>query len=303
MAYFHQPLNKDFYHNGCWYTRPNKLSYFTPCKDCYDTPWIGPSGVLDGRFDDYKYYGYVSGPPVTPDYGWNADTTAYTDVTGTTLAVADQKVAAWKSFGNNEVLFTQSTENLRPTLKQGVFGSLAKNALLFTASSSQFLWNDSKLLNSATGAVFAVIQYTTSPNNQYLLAMRGTTDDLAYWCLGTKSTTDYQYYLHRNNVADGSTALEYSGKALDTNTPHILAYIQDGSGQDFYQNGSEVTINTGTKDTHWTTNISANRTSIGALYGASASAYYNGYLAELLVYESTLTSDEISNIKDRKSVV
>jgi hypothetical protein len=273
--------------------RHNAFRYFCDVV----TPNPSGSTLMDDRLDDYTYYSSSSGPPITPDYGWAADQKIYTDVAGTTLATADDDaIAAWGSFGNNaDVLLTQSTVGQRPVFKKAVFGSKGKDAIRFTAASNQFLWHDSKLFSSATGAVFGVIQFTSAPNNAYIVGLRGVTDILAYWGALTESTTYYQYYIHRNNVADGSTEIEYSN-ALNTDTPWILAWTQDGTGQELYQNAVLTPFSAGSQDNDWTANIDADRTAVGALYGSSASGYYNGYISEVLIYESTLTDAEVIQI-------
>lgn len=297
MSYIHSINGVDIERVGCVHVKNMRHTAFRYL--CQDAVPHGSGTILDNRFDDYKYYGHALSVPVTPDYGWNAETNIYTDVAGTTTATSDgDKIAAWGSFGNNKILFTQSTENQRPVLKKGVFGANSKDSLLFTATNLQFVWNDSKVFNSTTGAIFAVIKYSSSSNNQYLLGMRGHIDDLAYFGVGTSNTDNFQYFLQRDDFADGSSTALKGNVALNTNKSIILGYIQDGSGQDYYLNGSLSTITTGTPDTNWTLQTVATRSSIGALYGASVSAYYNGYLAELLVYESTLTVNQITDINN-----
>lgn len=232
---------------------------------------------------------------------WLDATTGLFDATsgGSAVTTDGSSVARWEDQSGNGYHFEQGTSNNRPVLKTSVQNS--KNVIRFDGS-NDVMAGPSALKFSHPASMFVVV------------SKRGGTDYQGIYSNGIlQQCTGYGLFI--SNTGDNSGAFStqvrsdasgsnvsstnyYTGTLPSTNTFFIGAGIIDSStNKAYFNNGSEDSIS------HSIASGTPNRgVGIGARYGGvdatSPGFFFNGDIAEIIVYNSALTSSDRGSVRD-----
>jgi len=227
----------------------------------------------------------------------------YDATTGGSLVAADGGVARWEDKSGNARHATQSTSANRPARKTAVQGG--KDVLRFDGSNDSLSIPNStatfKFLHSADSTVFVVFKSgtTANPGHEFyaiLYTDSSETTQVGYG-LGTSDASpnnDAIALSVSRGVSGTSVVYASANNAFPSNVFGVASFVTkptDGvaSNRAIYRRngGSAVASNTATNGVS-TANSQANLT-IGNV-AATFSYYLNGDIAEIIIYDSALSS-------------
>lgn len=208
------------------------------------------------------------------------------DTAMTTPVTANgQTVKAVTSLVGN-IAFTNNAGPLYQTA-----GINSKSSLLFANASSQFL-ESSTVFNRTQGDVFVVLQNQTIFSGFSHLSQSLNTSSSQYITFVTQNAPPAQM-----EVAVTTTNAPGTTTTITANTPWVLNYSSSGSTYRHFANGVQQTIG-GTNNGHWfSVPTTPNVLTLGALaFSSTHINYYNGYIAEVLVYNTQLSLTDRSAV-------
>lgn len=240
---------------------------------------------------------------LTPSLWLSADSLIYTDDGATTPATADGNViAVWKDKSGNGYDVSQTDNGMRPVLKLGANGINGKPAIKFDGSNDRLTRSVANWLSTDnTGTIFIVYRLDAIGSYQYLLSTFDTgtaaTYGLGFYAAMTAANPYMAVYQCNNDTFDrllGNTTIEVA-------TNYLAVYRSDGSDYLFLVNGVNQTITVGsggnTGDWFSDTENRDNFTVGGGIYNAAGN-FINGSIAEILVYNSNLTGEDLANVEN-----
>lgn len=218
-----------------------------------------------------------------------ADGTLWQDSARTTAVSADaDPVGAWDDAGSDARHFTQAGSGLRPSYQTGEINS--KPVVRGDGSDDYMTGSDTGMPSGTTHrSVFIVIRPATSP--------AGFTSDVIFWW-GTNGTNEGMGWSYVNT---GSIYVlrqfSWGGANVDVTVGDIAGVtklftgIWDGTDGIVRVNGGSETTATQSQNTTLTGNAYLLKEPSGF------TQFFDGDIAELLVYNSALTGTDLSNVE------
>lgn len=183
-------------------------------------------------------------------------------------------VGTWADQSGNGNNFTQGTAGNKPLYKTGIINGLP--AVLFDGTDDFMSMTGAPCSQPVT--IFLVVQpsLNTASQKTYATFCHGITGGNSGWFIVAKLSTNFW--------GSFTTADFSSGNALTSGTNYLLGNAADGStyGAILYQAGSQVATN-GNTEVGVGTNAGLGKDLV------NSNREYAGYIAEYLVYNSTLT--------------
>lgn len=240
--------------------------------------FFASSGILNRR-------GFFGGAPAAPfspsDISglqlWLDATTGLFDATsgGSAVTTDGSAVARWEDQSGNGRHATQSTLNNRPLLKTSVKNS--KNVLRFDGSNDGMTITPYALGSSPSYSVFVVIYQNN--NNSLDVWLEGGNLNPYLSCGAGSPSNGFRHY-------DGSNTFDVTKTTV--NVWAISNYSQSTTVRQFYFNGDAVASGT-----------SSTRAATFEYIGRSNNGFYwDGDIAELLIYNSYLSSSNRESVRD-----
>jgi hypothetical protein len=232
---------------------------------------------------------------------WLDATTGLFDATsgGSAVTTDGSAVARWEDQSGNGYHFDQSTSSNRPVLKTSIQNS--KNVLRFDGS-NDILGGPSNLKFTYPVSIFCVVSKRGGSDYQGIYGT-GILQPATGYGLFISSTTDNsgafstQVRSDANNSNLAST--NYYTAALPTTNAFFIGagIIDSSSNKAYFNNGSEDSLS------HSIVSGTPNRgVGVGARYGGidntSPGFYFNGDIAEIIVYNSALASSDRGSVRD-----
>ncbi len=180
---------------------------------------------------------------------------------------------------------TQSTSTDKPTFTANVFNS-GIPAIRFDGSSDYLVFDGSSLVNSSY-TIFVVEQRRSSKNDNYFIS-GSTSSANQNLTLGYRSNS-VATQAHYSNDLNYSGIAAYSSPTSRIHTYSFnLAASQSNSGKRYWINGSGTSA-TNAANTSQTNPITSYA---GAGFGKYISSYFDGDLAEVIIFNRNLSSEE-----------
>lgn len=221
----------------------------------------------------------------------------------TTITASSGSVSQWTDKSANAYTFTQATGSYQPTT--GTRSISGKNALDFDGT-SDWLYSTAaistwKFLHSTQSTIFIVSQPDVSADMTLISTEAGSTSRVGMYCYLPASGSKIQAYCDKgssgNAVYASNTALTYSTSAMYTTYKSDPANgtaanrIQISKNGGSFAGGNVATNAPSTAD-------SENSLTIGCVLDLFNGVRYpgswmNGLIAEILIYDSALTSQQI----------
>lgn len=217
--------------------------------------------------------------------------TLFSDTAGTTLATADgTSVALWKDKSGNVRDANQSTASYRPVIKTGIQNS--KTIVQFDGSNDYFALPAGNYGDSLT--CFIVYKWTmasVSGNAGYLYAFAGgTSPKQKLNAMYMNGAQPVYYFGERTNTAYVASTTKDT-YLLNTTT---FASPYGSANLATYNNGSSISISSlGTIGSGG----ALNDNTIGADKNTSAIQWFMGDMAEILVYNSVLSTTQRQQVE------
>lgn len=181
---------------------------------------------------------------------------------------------------------TQSTSTSQPLLVEKVFNETL-SAIRFDGNDDFMSFDASSLINSSY-TIFAIEQRRSEKPSNYFLG--GTAS-----ILGEEMHMGYKINSSIEISHQGSENIEYAISAYTTPTPtmHTASFnMANGIGKKYWINGGDST------DASSTTQLTPLSSFIDASLGLSNNSYYNGDIAEIIIFNRCLKTEEIQLVQD-----
>lgn len=208
-------------------------------------------------------------------------------------AVADGNVRAiFPKGGTQPFGFTRvSTSN--PVLKSAAV--YEKDAIQFTAASSQHLFSLDRLTSTA-GTIFIVGKTSTLTDYPSLLSSYdegGSGSGISLRANGASGNQNMEIAEGANRIRGSST--------IEANTEYCWVFASSGAanGYDFRIGATQQTeaVRSGSNTGNWFGDFtSTDNTTIGAEKASSATQFFNGQIAEIVIYPTLLSSEDIDAV-------
>ena len=254
--------------------------------------FFASSGILNRR----GFFGGTTAAPFPPaDISglqlWLDATTGLFDATsgGSAVTTDDSAVARWEDQSGNGRHFKQSINNNRPALKTSVQNS--RNIIRFDAD-NDFMEMDSAFSGLTSASYYVVLKISIDPPTQ-----ESKTGHPIHFLYGTDSGFSASHYTWTDgNIYDNT--MTTSRRTAGNPTPSLAnfhLYNVDASGSAWTNRLNKTQLTTFASNT-----FSQNRKEIGRSLWSSAPAFYyfNGDLAEVVVYDSVLSSTNRGKVED-----
>jgi len=186
-------------------------------------------------------------------------------------------VSSWRDKSGNGNNATQATGANQPALTTNIING--KSALLFNGSTSVLSLPDNVLANGNTPySVFAALRLTNlSTNRGYLnLGTYGTNNSSNAFRINTNGAVINYWWFNDLQSAAGEIAVN--------NNYVVSAIYNTSSGRVMYKQNTQIAAS-------GSTSLNLLNTGVGTIGGSGAEPY-QGYIAEILVYNRTLSTDE-----------
>lgn len=203
------------------------------------------------------------------------------------LALNDgDAVATWADSSGNSNAATQATSSKRPLYKVGIQNSLA--AVLFDGTDDVLTANSLAATftgNDKPSTVVMVFRKTSNSGSQ------------AFFSFGNSGLSSNYHYLfitggaYNEERSSGGVAAR-SGGTPDTSA-HIISNVFTGTALSVLIDGSAVINNQGFD----TASITFDQFALGALARISMSEFLAGYLMEVAVYDSALSTTDRQSVE------
>jgi hypothetical protein len=208
------------------------------------------------------------------------------------LTYSGSSVSAWSDQSGNGMNATQTSGTLQPALATGAVNSGVLPTVTFNGS-SQYMSTGPDFANLSNGAsIFVVTQPTTSTGTRNFCSFgnSGNSDAVFAQAIGTQAS------LSAYNGTTGSTVTTTSHPLTTSQYQLVEAIYQPGSGGGtgtVYVNGVQQAQATNLVSS--LNSITRSDNLIGT--GIGLSHYYNGGIAEILVFNATLTTAQRVSIE------
>lgn len=215
-------------------------------------------------------------------------------------STTDSGVETWRDDSGNDYDLTQSDQSLRPSLVENAVNG--HSVLRFDGEDDRLLRRDALGISDDSARTFVVVSKLSDPAARSPLFMQGTYDS---------SDTDANYYgLEANTFrTDGERfGLYLVSVAKDTETPTDTDYnvhvLQTGDFADLSAMETSTTYHINGQETSFSDTpggarnspFAADSTALCA-FPASSPSTLTGEVAEVRVYDRTLTEDERSSVE------
>lgn len=211
--------------------------------------------------------------------------------------VDNDPVAVWRDSSGNTRDMVQATAASRPIFKTGIING--KNVVRFDGTDDWL--RAPTFLTGNTGSIFAVV----APNNITEAAARtifASTDEAVanrFLAIQLDFDNDRVRYLQQN--ADTADAIRFTTTAILEDTFIVLEVHSDGATIQALINGvvQAETVTSGADTGDWFNDTTGrDAESIGAIpLSSGTAAFLEGDLAELIVYEGTLTGQQKVDVR------
>jgi hypothetical protein len=201
-------------------------------------------------------------------------------------------VSRWEDRSGRGNHFTQGTISKYPALVSAGIGG--KPAVDFDGVDD--LLAAASFSDATQGTVFVVALPRNVGASQAVLASRDEATATRNFYAGISNGAK-QYVYHEN--AGAATAV-VGDDSLVADTPYVLAWKSDGSSYTFWRNGDPQTLTAavGSNNGNWWGDVSArDNFTVGGSKGASEGSWFNGLVAEVLVYETALTDAQRQRVE------
>ena len=210
------------------------------------------------------------------------------DATTVTTNVSGQ-ISAWANKGVQGGSFTMATTANRPTYVGGGAAFNSKPVVNFASASSQCLTNLNVTDSGAQLQVFIVLnQPSTAGGYAGMLSFENSSDPNDWQNATSQCLTD-------DSGGNNMIVQRGNGYAMSTanGTTYVADYCYDGANMYGFLNGSKVTT-AGSSGS-----FEINYAAIGGRFGGGTSlgSYWNGRIAEILVYTNVLTAAQRQGIE------
>ena len=225
---------------------------------------------------------------------WLDATTGLFDATsgGNAVTTDGSAVARWEDQSGKAYHFQQSTSNDRPILKTSVQNG--KNVIRFDGS-NDFMQGSNSLKFKPPVSMFCVVSKRGGSNYQgiYTLGVLAPTNGYGIWISNTGDNSGAFSSQYRQGSTNVSTNY-YTALLPVTNTFFIGAGVVDSSTNNVYFNdGAEDSL------AHTVDIAPDQNVYIGARdQNGATSLYFNGDIAEIIVYNSALSSSSRNSVRD-----
>lgn len=213
------------------------------------------------------------------------------------VTLVDSAVSNWKDSSGHNRNAVQDTSTKRPTYTE--LGLNGRPTLTFTSATSQRLNITSGLdlvQNVGGFTAFCVCQTSSLATAQTALLVCANTTST--YRINMSRTTGNQYQL-RGRITDANSAATILSTSTYGTDPLIISGIYDCTNADMFQyiNG----VGEGSPNLNYGTAGNTSDTASAALYIGSltSSQYWNGYIAEIIIYTRALSSYERKKIESR----
>jgi len=220
---------------------------------------------------------------------WLDATTGLFDATsgGSAVTTDGSAVARWEDQSGNAKHFKQSTSNNRPVLKTSVQNS--KNILRFDAI-NDFLEMDSAFSGLSSASYYVVLKIAVDPPT----AQTKTGHPIGFLYGNTGPSTGSHFTWTDGNIYDNTmtTTRRTAGNPTPSLTNFNL-YNVDASGSAWTNRLNKTQLTTFVSNT-----FSQNGTILGRSTDGSNFYYFDGDLAEVIVYDAVLSSSNRAKVED-----
>ena len=232
--------------------------------------------------------------------------TLYDATTGGSLVAADGAVARWQDKSGNGRHATQSTSGSRPTRKTAIQNSLgvvrfdgSNDAMSISGSTATF-----KFLHGTVATVIYVARYGTSadPNAQYCLISTGgaSGNEIGYFHSYDDRSPSANNSISSSAIRDAAGFRAWLNRVNNQVAPNAFIACSEviDAGNETAANRSIVRINGGAaiQGNSLTNSPSGNDSqfdlTIGAIISSSPTAHMLGDIAEIIIYNSALSSTD-----------
>lgn len=219
--------------------------------------------------------------------------------TGVNVSADSDPVTNWISKEGNSYTFTQGEAAKRPLLRTGANGINSQPAIQFDGGDDGLRVANGAVLTGSVGTVAAVVETGTVQDEMTIL---GTSDEVTtsknIYFQAYRSAAQPNITINHNGTgaADtirGSTAIGSTETRLavfiSTDTAYVLRV--DGAGE------TEAVVVGGDSGDWFDEAPDKDNTTIGFLNRTDESRFFIGKIAEILVYDTELTGDDLSNVE------
>jgi hypothetical protein len=213
---------------------------------------------------------------------------------GNPVTTDGSTVARWEDQSGSGYHVTQSTSANRPVLKTGVQNN--KNIIRFDGVDDHLFMLNAFVYSSGASTVFCVVSQTpssppsanralisernsiTSTPNNYIVIGTGMSD-------ATRLRISMRDNLNRNISFGGSTSLQTASGTAFNSSYQLLGTVDTGSNMALYINKSSSVNSNYTRST-----LTLDTFTVGASRGSSTSFFFACDLAEIIIYNSALST-------------
>lgn len=202
--------------------------------------------------------------------------------------------------------FTQATAANRPTYTDGVLNSLP--AIKFTntgsAVTSSFMSTTGFANINSNATVFLVAKTPATLVTQAIISKRVAAADLGTNIQVNVTTATDGWQFCASVTSSGTQHCYTGGSGITTNKGYVVSMVyfsSSSSGIKFYQNGGDALDSAdSTPDSVSTSSAMSTTTYLGknGLTAAAPSFFFNGYLAELIIFDRALKKEERESVQN-----
>lgn len=243
-----------------------------------------------------------------------ADAGIFSDADGTVPITADgESLVAWEDQANGALVDGEASP---PVYKTGIING--RPAILFTAASSQYMTGTDTTVNSTNlqdHTPYGGITPSAPGLTMFIVAVDTTAGAAARNLIGhsTNSATTNRHTVNigagvmrprisiRRLDADASQTLTSAAGVLITqNVPFIFATVIDHTAAlgSAYRNGTEAVASTAlTSGVGPVSHLSAARVRIGSTIANTPVDFWDGYIAEIIIYRRALPTSERDQVE------
>jgi hypothetical protein len=227
---------------------------------------------------------------------WLDATTGLFDATtgGSPVTTDGATVARWEDQSGNARHISQSTAGSRPILKKSVQNG--RNILRFDGVSNHLFMTSAFIYSLGASTVFCVVSQTPSspPSaNASLITERNATSSFPSYIVignGTSDATRLRIFMrddaNANILFSGSSTLQTASGTAFNSSYQLLGTVDTGSNIALYINKSSSVNGSYTRTT-----LTLDRFTVGASRTGAATAFFACDLAEIIVYNSALSTN------------
>jgi hypothetical protein len=206
-------------------------------------------------------------------------------------------ISSWEDVSGNGHVFSQGTSSAKPTFR-AADSDFNNQPIVDCDGSDQLIGSYSAQLNPAEFTLFCVAASDTDDNSyQGIIESRSSTPVArsGYNIYAKWSGSDQWSFWHGKDSAWGQ--LNSNAGELTTNTPDIITAIMSGTNGIGGSGTQKLRIN-GTQHATSTSVFYASTADGGTIGNVPSTFYLEGQIAEIIMYDRSLTDDEIALVED-----